>query len=345
MKEGRFGYLVNGNKGLIYTDDRFLYFPNRGSNLKEGIISNIRNVKDFTDDRGYAFIEADMIKTEAFTYEDLCNIVSDFSGVKKLQLGGSEIIIGFKSRDNFDFGLFTKLSGNYVSMSAFFKCDGKVQTLFYNIKDRAFTREPYRTFLKNAKPLAVGFLKQYCRSHFVGSDLFRQLGLLKVVRENNTFLNQTTFSYNADLGIYKVIINFDYANVATVKYCFYNGKRLLQTTNIEELGAIPFKEIPINTIRQIANDLHICVSANSFDTCIISDALCSKVYQLGGIPYLVYAYRINEINEDTFSDVKLHELVTQSSEDYMKALRKNAKNLTAKNISSLTLQSWYIKRV
>lgn len=345
MREGRFGYLVSNNKGLVYTDDRFLYFPNRGSNLKEGIISNIRNVKDFTDERGYAFIEANMIKTEAFTYKDLCDIMNDFSGVKRLQLGDSEIIVGFKSRDNFDFGLFTKLSCDYVSMSAFFKYDGKVQTLFYNIGDRAFTREPYNTFLKNVKPLEVGFLKQYCRSHFVGSDLFRQLGLLRVVRENYTFLNQTTFSYNADLGVYKVIINLDYTRISTVRYYFYNGKKLLRATNIEELGTIIFKEVPISTIRQIANDLHICVSASSFDTCSISDVLCSKVFQLGGIPYLVYAYKINEIDEDTFFDVKLHELVTQSSEDYLKALRKNAKNLTAKNISSLTLQSWYIKRV
>lgn len=49
-------YLVRGAKGLFYSDGRYFYFPNRGSNLKEGVIKNIRVVKDFLDDRGYAFL-------------------------------------------------------------------------------------------------------------------------------------------------------------------------------------------------------------------------------------------------------------------------------------------------
>lgn len=344
MKENHFGCLVQGNKGLVYSNNRFLYFPNRGSNLKEGIISNIRVVKDFTDDRGYAFIDAEMLETEKFTDEDLSKIVDEYTGVKRLYLGDSEVIIGLRSRDNFDFDVFTKLNSNYTSMSAFFKYDGKVQVLFNNINDRAFTREPYRTFLQNALPLGVDFLKQYCRNHFVCSDLNTKLGLLKVVRDNNTFLSQTTFSYNADLGIYKIEINYDYASVSTVKYCFYNGKKLLRTYHVDVLGNIPFKEIKLSTIRQYANDMHICVNANSLDTCIISDILCSKVFQLGDAPYLVYAYNINKIDVDSFSDSKLKELIVQTSENYVEALKRNAKNLTAKNIGDLTLQSWYLGR-
>ena len=344
MKENHFGYLIQGNKGLVYADSRFLYFPNRGSNLKEGIISNIRVVKDFTDDRGYAFIDAEMLKTERFTDEDLSEIIDNFTGIKRLYLGESEVIIGLKSRDNFDFDVFTKGNNNYTLMSAFFKYDGKIQSLFNNLDERAFTREPCRTFLYKAKPLGVDFLKQYCRTNFVCSDLDTKLGLLKVVKDNNTFLNQTTFSYNTDLGIYKIEINYDYASMSTVKYCFYNGKKLLRTYHIDVLGNIPFKEIKLSTIRQYANDMHICVNANSLDTCIISDILCSKVFQLGGTSYLVYAYNINKIDANSFSDLKLKELVVQTSENYVEALKRNAKNLTAKNISSLTLQSWYLGR-
>ena len=46
---------------------------------------------------------------------------------------------------------------------------------------------------------------------------------------------------------------------------------------------------------------------------------------------------------DSLSNVKLQELVTQTSEAYMTALRRCAKNLTVKNIGDLTLQSWYVR--
>lgn len=76
MQTNEFGYLVRGAKGLFYSDGRYFYFPNRGSNLKEGIIKNIRVVKDFLDDRGYAFIDAEMVETEPFSDKELLKMMS-----------------------------------------------------------------------------------------------------------------------------------------------------------------------------------------------------------------------------------------------------------------------------
>jgi len=341
MQNFDYGFLVDGNKGLFFAKDNHLYFPNRNSNLKEGIITNIRIVKDFLDDRGYAFIDAEMLETEPFTNEDLTDFADEFSGVRRVYLGKSEVILCLKA--GFDFNLFTSRNDNFTSVSAYFKYDGKIRVLFDGINERAFHREPCRTFLHKAKSLGVDFLKQYSRTHFVDSDLTMKLGLLKFVKENNTFLNQVTFGYNADFGIYKAETRFSYSHETSVSYCVYNGKALLRISNIDSLGDIPFKEITLKTIRQWANDMHICTSTSALKTCTISSALCSKVFRLGTSAYLVYAFNVIQADVDSLSNAKLQELVEQTSETYMAALRKCAKNLTAKNIGDLTLQSWYVK--
>lgn len=341
MQMFNYGFLVEGSKGLFFVSDHHLYFPNRGSNLEEGIITNIRIVKDFLDDRGYAFIDAEMIETEPFTNEDLTEFADNFSGVKRLYLGKSEVILGLKA--GFDFNLFTDSNLGYTSVSAYFKYDGKIRVLFDGINEKSLYREPYRTFLLKAKPLGVDFLKQYSRTRFIDSDLTMKLGLLKFVKESDTYLTSVTFSYNADFGIYKSETRFNYSHETSVRYCVYNGKALLRTSHIDSLGNITFKEIPLKTIRQYANDLHICTSASSFKTCTISNALCSKVFKLGTSAYLVYAFNVIQADVESLSNVKLQELVTQTSEAYMTALRRCAKNLTVKNIGDLTLQSWYVR--
>lgn len=341
MQMFNYGFLVEGSKGLFFASDHHLYFPNMGSNLEEGIITNIRIVKDFLDDRGYAFIDAEVIETEPFTDEDLTELADNFSGVKRLYLGKSEVVLGLKAC--FDFNLFTSSNTGYTSVSAYFKYDGKVRVLFDGLSEKDSYREPYRTFVHKAKPLGVDFLKQYSRTHFVGSDLTMKLGLLKFVKENDTFLDRVTFSYNADFGIYRAETRFNYSHESSIQYCVYNGKALLRAYHIDSLGSIPFNEIPLKTIRQWANDLHICTSASSFTTCTISNALCSKVFKLGTSAYLVYAFNVIQADVESLSNVKLQELVTQTSEAYMTALRRCAKNLTVKNIGDLTLQSWYVR--
>lgn len=338
MQMFNYGFLVEGSKGLFFASDHHLYFPNRGSNLEEGIITNIRIVKDFLDDRGYAFIDAEMLETEPFTNEDLTDFADEFSGVRRVYLGKSEVILCLKAR--FDFNLFTSRNDNFTSVSAYFKYGGKIRLLFDGIDERAFHREPCKTLLHKARSLGVDFLKQYSRTHFVDSDLTMKLGLLKFVKENSTFLNKVTFSYNADFGIYKAETRFSYSHVS---YCVYNGKALLRISNIDSLGDIPFKEITLKTIRQWANDMHICTSTSTLKTCTISSALCSKVFMLGTNAYLVYAFNVIQADVDSLSNVKLQELITQTSEAYMTALRRCAKNLTVKNIGDLTLQSWYVR--
>lgn len=336
-----YGFLVDGSKGLFFASDRHLYFPNKGSNLEEGIITNIRIVKDFLDDRGYAFINAEMLETEPFTDEDLTDFADEFSGVRRVYLGKSEVILCLRA--GFDFNLFTSRNDNFTSVSAYFKYDGKIRVLFDGINEKSLYREPCRTFLHKAKPLGIDFLKQYSRTHFIDSDLTMKLGLLKFVKESDTYLTSVTFSYNADFGIYKSETRFNYSHETSVRYCVYNGKALLRTSHIDSLGDIPFKEITLKTIRQWANDMHICTSTSALKTCTISSALCSKVFMLGTNAYLVYAFNVIQADVDSLSNVKLQELVTQTYEAYMTALRRCAKNLTAKNIGDLTLQSWYVK--
>lgn len=42
MQMFNYGFLVEGSKGLFFASDNHLYFPNRSSNLEEGIITNKR---------------------------------------------------------------------------------------------------------------------------------------------------------------------------------------------------------------------------------------------------------------------------------------------------------------
>lgn len=340
MKE--FGCLIKGKNGLLYADGKYLYFPDRRSNLKEGIITNIRVVKDFRDDRGYAFIDADMVETESFTDEELCNYIDNYTEVKRLVIGSSELLFCGKTKNNFDFNIFASKNERYDVVDVYLKYEGGLVQIYHCYDERLLSRSPYNMFSNICKPLDTDFLKQYCKSNFIHSDLVMKLALLKVVEEN-TFLESSTFSYNAELGIFKVEIFYTYTKSVDVRYYFYNGEKVLRTLNIDALGKLSFKEIKSSTIRQYATELHVCMTALSFDTSIIDKCLCSKLFNLGGSSYLVYAFNINTVTAVDLENIKLQELIQQSSETYMNALKKYAKNLTAKNISSLTLQSWYMK--
>lgn len=76
----------------------------------------------------------------------------------------------------------------------------------------------------------------------------------------------------------------------------------------------------------------------------MSIVVFSKLFELGSNHYLVYAYNVDTVNVKALQDKKLNELVTQTSENYLSELKRYARNLTAKNIGSMTLQSWYFKQ-
>lgn len=246
MQTNEFGYLVRGAKGLFYSDGRYFYFPNRGSNLKEGVIKNIRVVKDFLDDRGYAFIDAEMVETEPFSDKELLKMMTWASNVRRFKLGDSEVVLAFESGGLSDFNMFSKdLSSS-----------GKVSA-----------------------------------------------------------------------------------------YIMHDDEKLLETyKDLDALGSVSFKKVEQKTIRAYAQELHINLSARSYESCCISDALSSKLFELGSNHYLVYAYNVDTVNVKALQDKKLNELVTQSSENYLSELKRYARNLTAKNIGSMTLQSWYFKQ-
>lgn len=137
----------------------------------------------------------------------------------------------------------------------------------------------------------------------------------------------------------------EYAHSSTVKYYMYNGEKLLETyKDLDALGSVPFKKVEQKTIRAYAQELHINLSAHSYEYCCISDALSSKLFELGSNHYLVYAYNVDTVNVKALQDKKLNELVTQTSENYLSELKRYARNLTAKNIGSMTLQSWHFKQ-
>lgn len=160
-----------------------------------------------------------------------------------------------------------------------------------------------------------------------------------------TFFDKTDFYINTELGIVKKEAFYEYAHSSTVKYYMYNGEKLLETyKDLDALGSVPFKKVEQKTIRAYAQELHINLSAHSYESCCISDALSSKLFELGSNHYLVYAYNVDTVNVKALQDKKLNELVTQTSENYLSELKRYARNLTAKNIGSMTLQSWYFKQ-
>ena len=344
MQTNEFGYLVRGAKGLFYSDGRYFYFPNRGSNLREGIIKNIRVVKDFLDDRGYAFIDAEMVETEPFSDKELLKMMSWSSDVRRFKLGDSEVVLSFESSGENDFDMFSKDSSSSGKVSAYIMHDDELVWISKESEARYFAREPFRTFLRLAKPLDASLLQGYCKSHFAGSDLHNKLALLKAVGDNTIFFDSTEFYVNAELGIIKTEVYYSVTHDTTIKYYMYDGKKVLKTyRGLDALGSIPFKKIEQKTIKAYAQELYINLSAHSYESCCISDALCSKLFELDSNHYLVYAYNVDTVDMKTLQDAKLKELIIQTSEYYMSELKRCARNLTAKNIGSMTLQSWYFK--
>lgn len=345
MQTNEFGYLVHGAKGLFYSDGRYFYFPNRDSNLKEGIIKNIRVVKDFLDDRGYAFIDAEMVETEPFSDKELLKMMSWSSNVRRFKLGDSEVVLAFESGGLSDFNMFSKDLSSSGKVSAYIMHDDELVWIAQESEPRYFAREPFRTFLRLAEPLDAKLFHGYCKSHFAGSELHNKLALLKASGDSMTFFDKTDFYINTELGIVKKEAFYEYAHSSTVKYYMYNGEKLLETyKDLDALGSVPFKKVEQKTIRAYAQELHINLSAHSYESCCISDALSSKLFELGSNHYLVYAYNVDTVNVKALQDKKLNELVTQTSEDYLSELKRYARNLTAKNIGSMTLQSWYFKQ-
>lgn len=150
------------------------YFQNRGSNLKEGIIKNIRVVKDFLDDRGYAFIDAEMVETEPFSDKELLKMMSWSSNVRRFKLGDSEVVLAFESGGLSDFDMFSKDLSSSGKVSAYIMHDDELVWIAQESESRYFAREPFRTFLRLAEPLDAKLFHGYCKSHFAGSELVTQ---------------------------------------------------------------------------------------------------------------------------------------------------------------------------
>lgn len=161
MQTNEFGYLVRGAKGLFYSDGRYFYFPNRGSNLKEGVIKNIRVVKDFLDDRGYAFIDAEMVETEPFSDKELLKMMSWSSNVRRFKLGDSEVVLAFESGGLSDFDMFSKDLSSSGKVSAYIMHDDELVWIAQESESRYFAREPFRTFLRLAEPLDEKLFQGY----------------------------------------------------------------------------------------------------------------------------------------------------------------------------------------
>lgn len=270
MQTNEFGYLVHGAKGLFYSDGRYFYFPNRGSNLKEGIIKNIRVVKDFLDDRGYAFIDAEMVETEPFSDKELLKMMSWSSNVRRFKLGDSEVVLAFESGGLSDFNMFSKDLSSSGKVSAYIMHDDELVWIAQESESRYFAREPFRTFLRLAEPLDAKLFQGYCKSHFAGSELHNKLALLKAAGDSMTFFDKTDFYINTELGIVKKEAFYEYAHSSTVKYYMYNGEKLLETyKDLDALGSVPFKKVEQKTIRAYAQELHINLSAHSYEYCCI----------------------------------------------------------------------------
>lgn len=266
------------------------------------------------------------------------------SNVRRFKLGDSEVVLAFESGGLSDFNMFSKDLSSSGKVSAYIMHDDELVWIAQESESRYFAREPFRTFLRLAEPLDAKLFQGYCKSHFVGSELHNKLALLKAAGDSMTFFDETDFYVNTELGIIKKEAFYEYANSSTVRYYMYNGEKLLETyKDLDALGKVPFKKVEHKTIKAYAQELHINLSAHSYESCCISDALCSKLFELGSNHYLVYAYNVDTVDVKTLQDSKLKELVIQSSENCLSELKRYARNLTAKNIGSMTLQSWYFK--
>lgn len=345
MQTNTFGVLVKNTKGMVFSDGEYLYFPDRKSNLHEGIITDIEVVKDFRDTRGYAFITAKNVETEDFSEEELFAFIDTYKDVKICNLGGSQLL-ALERHTTSDYQRnISSFSTSYHFTSFVCKIDGEVIEIISGIIDKDNYREPFVSLRHKIKVLDDKILKAFCRAKFVGSEDFNLFAQLKACSELYLFTSKRDeLYYSPECGIIKVVEHLSYTNSVFCNFYAYNGEHIYRIDTSESyMDKFKFLPLDMAELRKYALSNHICTIGYASNHNLISDKIINHTVVLGSDLFIIYAYNLRSINFKDLNDEDLDRLINMTTENYLERLKYVMKRQKLTAVKQYMLSSWYFR--
>lgn len=345
MQTNTFGVLVKNAKGMVFSDGEYLYFPDRKSNLHEGIITDIEVVKDFRDTRGYAFITAKNVETEDFSEEELFAFIDTYRDVKMCNLGGSQIL-ALERHTTSDYQRnISSFDTSYNFTSFVCKIDGKAIEIISGIVDKDKYREPFASLRHKIKVLDDTVLEAFCKAKFVGSADFNLFAQLKVCSELYLFSSKRNeLYYCAEYDIIKTVEQLVYTNSVFCNFYAYDGEHIYRIDASESyMDKFTFEPLDMAELRKYALDSHICTIGYASNHNLISNKIIHHTVVLGSDLFIIYAYNLRSINFKDLNDEVLDKLINMTTENYLERLKCVMKRQRLTTVKNYTLSSWYFR--